>query len=277
MKKRVTLMFAGLVLMHLSTAGDSAGQGPGARSVQPGAPWQPSQLLEPVDPVTAPRTPYTEADVRFMQGMIEHHGQALEMTRLVPTRTAREDIRLFALRIDISQVDEIRQMQRWLAQKGEMVPEIDFETGRPLHAGAVTRPMDHRGPMDHGGHGAHGARGDHVGHGAHADEPAHHDQMAGHDHPMVHGAHGTGGADPHQAPHHGMLTREEMAQLAAASGAEFDRLFLYFMIRHHGGAIVMVEELFDSPGAGQESDIFEIASHIDSDQRIEIERMRNMF
>lgn len=74
----------------------------------------------------------------------------------------------------------------------------------------------------------------------------------------------------------GMLSPEQLAELAASSGAEFDRRFLEFMIFHHEGAILMVKELFDSPAGGQESEIFQFAAHVDSDQRIEIDRMRAM-
>jgi uncharacterized protein (DUF305 family) len=74
----------------------------------------------------------------------------------------------------------------------------------------------------------------------------------------------------------GMLTQAEMDRLAAATGAEFDRLFLEGMIKHHEGALVMVKELFATPGAGQESEIFAFASDVDADQRMEIDRMRGM-
>jgi uncharacterized protein (DUF305 family) len=74
----------------------------------------------------------------------------------------------------------------------------------------------------------------------------------------------------------GMLTPEEMARLAAAKGPEFDRLFLEFMIKHHQGALVMVQELFSTRGAGQESEIFAFASDVDADQRMEIDRMGAM-
>jgi uncharacterized protein (DUF305 family) len=73
-----------------------------------------------------------------------------------------------------------------------------------------------------------------------------------------------------------MLTAEEMARLAAARGPGFDLLFLEFMIKHHEGALVMVEDLFASPGAGQEAEIFAFASDVDADQRMEIERMAAM-
>jgi uncharacterized protein (DUF305 family) len=64
-----------------------------------------------------------------------------------------------------------------------------------------------------------------------------------------------------------------MARLTAATGVEFDRLFLEGMIRHHGGALTMVRELFASPGAGQDSDIFAFASDVEADQQMEIDRM----
>lgn len=82
-----------------------------------------------------------------------------------------------------------------------------------------------------------------------------------------------GGARAHMP---GMLTPEEMGRLAAASGAEFDRLFLELMIRHHEGALAMVAELFGTPGGGQASDVFMIANEVDADQRMEIDRMRAM-
>jgi uncharacterized protein (DUF305 family) len=74
----------------------------------------------------------------------------------------------------------------------------------------------------------------------------------------------------------GMLTAAEMERLAATTGSEFDRLFLAAMIKHHEGALMMVQELFSTPGAGQESEIFAFASDVDADQRMEIDRMRAM-
>jgi uncharacterized protein (DUF305 family) len=74
----------------------------------------------------------------------------------------------------------------------------------------------------------------------------------------------------------GMLTDEELAQLERAAGLEFDRLFLTFMIRHHEGAIIMVDELFGAPGAAQEDVVFKFASDVYADQSTEIERMEKM-
>ena len=162
-------------------------------------------------PASTPQPVHTDADVRFIQGMIPHHQQALEMAALVPGRTAREDLRRMAERITVSQRDEIATMERWLRARGQPLPAADA----------------------HHGHGA----------GGHAAMP-------------------------------GMATPEEMAALAASTGAEFDRRFLELMIRHHEGALAMVAELFASPGAAQGSQIFGIASEVDADQRMEIDRMR---
>jgi uncharacterized protein (DUF305 family) len=74
----------------------------------------------------------------------------------------------------------------------------------------------------------------------------------------------------------GMLTPEQMAQLDAARGREFDQLFLVFMIRHHQGALTMVNTLFESEGAGQEEQVFKFASDVSADQTAEIDRMLRM-
>lgn len=163
---------------------------------------------------SAPRR-YTEADVRFMHGMIAHHAQALAMTALVPARSARDDIRLLAERIEVSQRAEIAMMRRWLEARHEAAPSED----------------------------------------------AHHEHHEAAGPPML-------------MP--GMLTAEELARLASATGAEFDRLFLSFMIRHHEGALEMVGALFASQGAAQEPETFRFASDVDADQRAEIARMRRM-
>jgi uncharacterized protein (DUF305 family) len=148
--------------------------------------------------------------VRFMQAMIVHHRQAVEMTALARERAGSDALRLLAERIAVSQEDELRQMHDWLQRRGAATPDA--------HA--------HHGP----GHGG--------------------------------------------MP--GMLTAEQLAALQASSGAGFDRLFLEFMIFHHEGALVMVEELLATPAATQDAELFLFATHVDSDQRIEIDRMRRM-
>ena len=74
----------------------------------------------------------------------------------------------------------------------------------------------------------------------------------------------------------GMLNADEMAALEKARGKEFDRLFLIGMIRHHQGAIDMVEELFASYGAAQDDFVYLFAADIQADQATEIERMQQM-
>jgi uncharacterized protein (DUF305 family) len=74
----------------------------------------------------------------------------------------------------------------------------------------------------------------------------------------------------------GMLTADDLASLEAASGRDFDELFLLYMIRHHEGAMMMVAELLSSDDGGQESEVFGLAQHIDSDQKIEIARMKSL-
>ncbi len=78
---------------------------------------------------------YTQADVRFMQGMIAHHAQAVVMTRMVPTHGLRDDVRRVALRTQLSQQDEMAMMRRWLHDRGEAVPA---DSGEHAMAG-----MDH--------------------------------------------------------------------------------------------------------------------------------------
>jgi uncharacterized protein (DUF305 family) len=74
----------------------------------------------------------------------------------------------------------------------------------------------------------------------------------------------------------GMLTPQQMEILAKAKGVEFDRLFLTGMIQHHDGALVMVKDLFDTPGAGQDAALYDFATDIDNTQRAEIGIMRRM-
>jgi uncharacterized protein (DUF305 family) len=74
----------------------------------------------------------------------------------------------------------------------------------------------------------------------------------------------------------GMLTQKQMSALRQAKGAEFDRLFLTGMIQHHNGALVMVKQLFDTPGAGQNADLFDFATDVDNTQRAEIRIMQGM-
>lgn len=94
----------------------------------------------------------------------------------------------------------------------------------------------------------------------------------GEEQPGAHHEHGGG----HHGLMPGMLTDAELAQLRGARGARFDRLFLQYMIRHHEGAVIMVQGLLNEAAGGQEPAIFQLAQHIASDQAIEISRMKHL-
>jgi uncharacterized protein (DUF305 family) len=178
--------------------------------IQPGAPGQPSRQITVEEASDLASIHFTEADVKFMQGMISHHAQATEMTALVESRSNREAVRLLAQRITLSQEDEMSMMTEWLSERNQTVPSMD----------------------------------------------AHH-------------AH-----DAKLMP--GMITPEEFAKLEAADGAEFDDLFLEYMIKHHKGAVEMVEHLLEQPGTVQDSVMFAFTSDVTADQTSEIERMDAM-
>lgn len=97
--------------------------------LQPGAPGQPTKTLTAVEASTIAGASYTENDVRFVQDMIPHHAQAVEMAALVEDRTNNEDVVDIAGRIDASQADEIEFMQGWLSERGEDLPEAHSHHG----------------------------------------------------------------------------------------------------------------------------------------------------
>jgi uncharacterized protein (DUF305 family) len=112
--------------------------------VQPGAPGKPSRTLPPSTRATLP--PRSEADVSFMQGMIMHHSQAVEMTALIASHTENKELRSLGARISSSQSDEIKFMKRWLAARGERpsmatseMPGMDMSQEKmPLMPGMLT-------------------------------------------------------------------------------------------------------------------------------------------
>ena len=118
--------------------------------VQPGAPGEPAETLTPEELAELEPTTYTEADVRFMQGMIHHHAQALWMTDLVPKRSTRASIELLARRISASQEAEIAQMREWLETRGEETPMLHrphghaHGTGVAAMPGMLTKPQQQR-------------------------------------------------------------------------------------------------------------------------------------
>lgn len=210
--------FMGLLLLALQACG-------GARSAPSVAPPPPrdAQAVAELDALYRARADsalmrFTEADVRFMTGMIGHHAQALVMSGLAPTHGASASVQTLAARTINAQNDEIATMRAWLQDRGQPVPEIHIDGTSLMIMGA------------------------------------------GHDM----------GAMP------GMLSDEQMRQLDDARGAEFDRLFLTFMIQHHSGAVTMVHELFNTDGAALGDAVFKIASDIQVDQTTEINRMELM-
>jgi uncharacterized protein (DUF305 family) len=87
------------------------------------------------------RPPYTAADVRFMQGMIRHHGQALVMAAWAETHGARPAVKTLAGRIDVAQRDEIAFMQRWLRERHETVPDPQSHHAMAAHQVAGSEPL----------------------------------------------------------------------------------------------------------------------------------------
>lgn len=199
-------LYAPLSMIMLGYAGIASAQQ--VPIVQPGAPGEAARQLTAEEAIDIAFTSHSPDDVKFMQDMIPHHHQAVQMAALVAERTNRREIVDLAGRIDASQADEIAFMQDWLRERGESAPE----------------------PTDH-----------HAMHMSH--------EMAG------------------------MATPEQMAQLAEASGTDFDRLFLQLMIPHHEGAITMVEDLHEKPGSAYDPVLFQFTNDIVNDQTSEIERM----
>ncbi|HEY0283945.1 MAG TPA: DUF305 domain-containing protein, partial [Vicinamibacterales bacterium] len=91
--------------------------------VQPGRPGEPGRVIGARQAADLSQLRYTAAEIQFMQGMIGHHLQALEMTALLSTRSTHEGLRLLAKRIDISQADEIQMMRDWLMARGETLTD----------------------------------------------------------------------------------------------------------------------------------------------------------
>jgi uncharacterized protein (DUF305 family) len=160
---------------------------------------------------------YVQADVDFMSGMIPHHAQAVLMAGWAASHGARDDVRILCERIVVGQRDEIKMMQEWLRDRGEVVP-----SATDWHMKMMMDGMEHDMLMP------------------------------------------------------GMLSDAEMKTLDAARGSVWDRLFLEGMIKHHQGALSMVDTLFKSKGAAQDDVIFRFASDVYADQGTEIARMNQM-
>jgi len=112
---------AAFAALLLSSSGIAYAQS--AQIVQPGAPGQASKTLTADQATKLAQASYTQSDVAFMQGMIVHHQQALDMAMLVKDRTNTEDLLTIAGRIESSQADEIAFMTTWLTERGEPVED----------------------------------------------------------------------------------------------------------------------------------------------------------
>ena len=134
MKIFTSQLLGGLSLATALVAGPTLvrGQNPPPTIVQPGAPGEPSRTLTAEEAAALGQPAHVAADVRFMQGMIYHHAQALQMTDLLSIRTESEEMRLLARRVDISQTAETEMMQGWLEARGEEVPDLARPGGWPL-------------------------------------------------------------------------------------------------------------------------------------------------
>lgn len=181
---------------------------------------------------------FTQADADFMAGMIVHHAQALIMSDLAPKNNASPAIQRLASRIINAQKDEIQSMQKWLSDRDQPVPEVQID-------GLILTIEMNPGEEKSSSH-----------------------QQMNHSHS------GHSGADHSGMP--GMLTQEELNDLAERKGENFDQAFLRYMIAHHEGAVVMVQNLFDADGAAQDVQMFRLASDIQADQSTEIEFMKQM-
>ena len=204
MTPKLRTLAAGLLLSTATTA--LAQQAP---IVLPGAPGAAPRVIDEDEATRLSDTRFSPADVKFLQDMIVHHQQAVDLAALVEGRSNNSDIVAIAGRIDASQADEIAFMREWLAERGQPAA------------------MQHHAGMDHA---------------------AHHLMM-------------------------GMATPAQVAELGTLESTAFDRLFLQLMVRHHGGAIDMVETLHDQPGTAYDPVMFEFTNDLVKEQQAEIDRM----
>ncbi len=199
---QITLSLAAMLLA--STAPALAQD---VRIVQPGAPGVQPTVLSEEEATNLARIDYLPADIGFMQGMIMHHQQAVEMAALVEGRTNDETVNAVAGRIDASQKDEITFMREWLEGIGQ--PAAMAGMGHAVDSGMA-----------------------------------------------------------------GMATSAQMAELAAARGVNFDRMFLQLMINHHEGALTMVSDLLGLQGTATDPVLYDFTTEVRTDQQAEIDRMK---
>jgi len=206
----------------------------------PGAPGAAARTITPDQAVALSRTSFTADDVGFMQHMLVHHAQAVEMVALLEAHGADPTVKLLGRRIAMSQEAEMGVMRGWLADRGQ--------------------PLEMPG-MAHGGHAM-------AGHAMAGHE------MAGHDTASMPGQQAGEASD--QAVMPGMLSPRQMQTLAAARGTTFDKLFLAGMIQHHQGALDMVDALLTEETAAQDPVLSDFTTSVVADQSAEILRMQSV-
>jgi len=176
---------------------------------------------------------HNQADVEYVQMMIPHHEQAVEMAELVPSRSGNPDVIALADQIEKAQGPEIEQMEGWLKAWG--VPEPSKAEQSP----DATTGSEHDG-MDH-----------------ETSVPA----TPGSTMSSMPGMEGGG---------HGMMTADQMQALENAKGAEFDKMWLELMIAHHQGAVASSEQILQT---GESEQVRQLAQQIVSSQQAEIAQM----
>ena len=142
---RFWLVPAGLLCVSSAAVFGQQGAPDSAPIVQPGAPGHSGKTLTPAAASTTPREP-AEADTKFMQGMIMHHSQAVEMTALMPSRTHNKELLALGKRISISQSDEMKYMKQWLEERGKPV-EMEHDMGHMDHMAGMDHSKMHAAPM----------------------------------------------------------------------------------------------------------------------------------
>ncbi|MFF5209337.1 DUF305 domain-containing protein [Streptosporangium sp. NPDC000396] len=203
---RVALVVVATILFLSACSTETAP--PSAQStapvIAPGRPGEVAKTISPSEAATIVPSPTANAaDVKYVQDMIVHHRQALDMAVLAPSRADSGKLKGLAARIKDAQGPEIQYMTAWLQQQGLQAPDH--------HTGHTNMP--------------------------------------------------------------GMATPEQMEALRAASGKDFDRLFLTLMIAHHRGALTMSEQVLVS---GSHIKVEELANDVSVTQSGEIRRMLEM-
>ena len=213
MTQRALMMLAGTAIGSMVMAGAALGQA--VTIVQPGVPGSAPKVITAADAARIADTRFTPADIAFMQMMIAHHGQAVDMAALAPSRTGNPQLLTVAGRITAAQKDEMKFMREWLSARGAPLAMSSMN-----HAAMAPMAMGTGAPMMKG-----------------------------------------------------MATPAQMASLAAAKGAGFDRQFLDLMIAHHRGAVDMVDNLLHLGGSASDPILYQFITDVSNEQTAEVKRM----